>query len=53
MTLIDATTGGTLVTSITSGITDNLPGLLVVVGFAVALRYSVRFFNKATSRGKL
>jgi len=53
MTLIDATTGAALVTSITNGITANLPGLLIVIGFAVALRYSVRFFNKATKRGSL
>jgi len=53
MELIDATSGAALVTEITDGITANLPGLLLVVGFAVALRYSIRFFNKATSKGKL
>jgi hypothetical protein len=53
MTLIDGTTGAALVSDITAGITANLPGLLLVVGFAVALKWSTRFFNKATRSGRL
>lgn len=37
MEIISTTDAGALVTSVTGGITDNMPGVLVVLGFAVAV----------------
>ena len=52
MELITAIEAGTLVTTIVSFITDNMPAILVVLGFAVGLRIARGFLNRSKS-GKL
>lgn len=37
MEILDPTTAGTLVTQVTGVITDNMPGVLVILGFAVGV----------------
>jgi len=53
MVLIDLTSATALVTEVTDAIFVNLPGILLVITFAVTLRYVVRFFNSAVGNGSL
>lgn len=48
-TTADATA---MITTITGFISDNIGGILLVVGMGVGIRYVTRFFNRGT-KGKL
>lgn len=48
MTIIDATTGASLITTFTGVIEDNLPGLLLVFGTMAAIAFAFRKLGKVT-----
>lgn len=50
MTILDATNAGTLITEVTGVITDNMPGILLVVGATVGLKVAFGLFKSWTGR---
>lgn len=51
MELIDATTDvPAFITSVTDGITDNMPGILLLLAFAVGLTVSFRLLKWITRK---
>jgi len=52
MTLIDATSASSLVTTVTGVITANMTGILIVFGTMVGIAVARKFLNRAKN-GKL
>lgn len=48
MTLVDATSGAALVTAVTDVISDNIAGILVVLGAMVGIAFARKLLNRST-----